>query len=219
MIKLYSYFRSSAAFRVRIALHYKGLKHEIIPIHLLKEGGEHLKSDFKKLNPQGLVPVLVSDDGEVISQSMSILEYLEEMNPTPSLLPTSHVERSYVRTLANMVVCDIHPLNNLRVLRYLKHELKLEDESKNKWITHWIHHGFQAIESTLAQSGASLPYCLGDTPTFADVCLIPQVYNALRNQCKMDAFPTIQKIYENCMKLEAFKKAAPENQIDYEQTP
>jgi maleylacetoacetate isomerase len=210
---LYTYFRSSAAYRVRIALNLKGLDYEPRFVHLLKEGGEQRRAEYQKLNPQGLVPTLI-DEGATLTQSLAIIEYLEEAYPKPPLLPRRARDRAYVRALAQIVACDIHPLNNLRVLNYLKGGLVQGQEACRRWIQHWIHEGFSAFERHLESSAATGRYCFGDTPTLADICLVPQVYNARRFECDLSAFPTIQAIDENCMDLPAFQRAAPEHQPD-----
>lgn len=208
---LYSYFRSSAAYRVRIALNLKNIPYEIRPVHLLKDGGEQLKPDYLALNPQGRVPTLVAD-GQILTQSAAIIEYLEETCPNPPLLPADAFERAYVRALTQVVACDIHPLNNLRVLKYLQTEFQLEDTKG--WYLRWIEQGFEAIEILLKQHGKSGRFCLGDTPGMADAFLIPQVYNAMRVNCDMSRFPSIRDIYQNAMQETAFIEAAPENQSD-----
>jgi maleylacetoacetate isomerase len=210
---LYSYFRSSAAYRVRIALNLKNINYEIRPVHLLKNGGEQLKADYLALNPQGRVPVLVVGN-TVLSQSSAIVEYLEEVYPNPPLLPANAIERAYVRSLAQIIACDIHPLNNLRVLDYLKGSIK--DEFQQAWRSHWIQEGFTALEQLLQKSAYRGRFCFGDTPGMADVFLIPQVYNALRYGCEMKSYPLISGIYENCMQEASFSNAAPENQPDAE---
>ncbi|MGR8940018.1 MAG: maleylacetoacetate isomerase [Gammaproteobacteria bacterium] len=210
---LYSYFRSSAAFRVRIALNLKNIEHEIRPVHLLKNGGEQFNDDFLALNPQGRVPVLVTHD-TVLTQSSAIIEYLEEVYPVPPLLPADPIARAYVRALTQIIACDIHPLNNLRVLSYLKDTLHLEH--KEAWYKHWIQDGFSALEQRLQKSEYPGLFCFGDMPGMADAFLIPQVYNALRFDCDVKSFPLIDGIYRHCMQEPAFAKAAPENQPDAE---
>jgi len=207
---LYSYFRSSAAYRVRIALNLKNVEYEIHPLHLLKKGGEQRQSAYRAVNPQGLVPALVVGD-KVLTQSLAIIEYLEETYLSPPLMPGSTIERAYVRSLAQIIACDIHPLNNLRVLNYLKDTF---DGDTAHWYCHWIQEGFAALEQLLERNDCKGPFCLGDKPGMADVFLIPQIYNALRLHCEMKAFPLIGRIYENCLTEVAFSKAAPENQPD-----
>ena len=215
MLTLYTYFRSSAAFRVRIALHLKGLTFDAVPIHLLRDGGEHLKSDYQRRNPAGFVPML--EHGDIrLTQSLAILEYLEDLQPTPPLLPATPEARAWVRAIALQIACDIHPLNNLRVLRYLKSPLGMDDNARQVWSQHWIAAGFTAIERTLIERAPMGRYCYGDTPTMADCCLIPQVFNALRVECPLENFPSIVRVYESCMQLPAFQRAAPQAQSDAE---
>ena len=212
-MKLYSYWRSSAAYRVRIALNLKRLDYEVIPVHLLKDGGEQLQAEYRSINPQGIIPALI--DGDVsLGQSLAIMDYLETRYPEPSLYPEAPEERAFVQQLALVVACDIHPLNNLRVLKYIKHTLKLDDETKNEWIQHWIKNGFTALETLLNDRNWEGPYCVGGQVTIADACLIPQIYNARRFEIPMDHFPTLVRIEQACMELEAFRRAAPENQVD-----
>lgn len=213
MIKLYSYFRSSASYRVRIALHYKGLPFQTLPVHLLKEGGEQKKTEYLRLNPQGLVPYLI--DGKYgISQSLAILEYLEEAYPHPALLPQQAADRAYVRSIAQTIACEIHPLNNLRVLDYLKNILGVDEEAKKQWYHHWCKTGLQALESQLQQMGKADIFCLGQTPTLADVCLVPQWFNAQRFEVDLTAFPKLAEIVSHCLALESFARAAPAVQPD-----
>ncbi|MGI9343896.1 MAG: maleylacetoacetate isomerase [Gammaproteobacteria bacterium] len=203
---LYSYWRSSAAYRVRIALNLKGLEHEIRPISLLRDGGEHRKASYLEINPQGMVPTLV--DGDLtIGQSIAILEYLEEAYPERPLLPASPADCSRVRQLMNIVCCDIHPLNNLRVLQYLDTELNVDQVAKDAWYGRWIHAGFDAFEKMLVESGT---YCAGDAPGLADACLVPQVYNARRFGVPLDAYPRIVEIADRCNALQEFIDASPE---------
>jgi len=212
MTTLYGYFRSSAAYRVRIALNLKGLDYDQIPVNLVK--GEQRGDDHLMRNPQGLVPSLVLDDSSVINQSLAICEYLDEVHPEPALLPINALERARVRALAQSVACEIHPLNNLRVLKYLVREMGADEAAKLAWYHHWIAEGFTALEATLSNAPSSGDFCHGDTPTLADICLIPQVYNAERFECGLSAYPTIQRIAANCRSLPAFEKAAPEVQPD-----
>lgn len=211
---LYSYWRSSAAYRVRIALNLKGLEYALKPVHLVKDGGEQHHDAYRKLNPQQLIPTLV--DGErVIRQSLAIIEYLDEAYPdAPRLLPHDLRERTRVRTLAQMVMCDIHPLGNLRVLQYLTRELGASDEQKLAWSRHWIEVGFEAMEALLAGSPEVGRFCSGDEPGLADCCLVPQVYNARRFGVPLDPYPTITRIDAACRELDAFQRAAPEVQPD-----
>lgn len=206
-IRLYSYWRSSAAYRVRIALNYKGLDHEIVPVSLAPGVSEHRGDAYREKNPQMLVPYL--EDGELgISQSMAILEYLEEAYPGVRLLPTSDPLRSRVRAFCNMIACDIHPLNNLRVMNYIKTEFGADPTGD--WYTHWIHEGFRAAEA-LASDG---PYVFGREVTLADACLVPQMYNAKRFSVSLDDFPKLVAIVDNCNELTAFQDASPEAQSD-----
>ncbi len=207
-MELYSYFRSSAAYRARIALNLKGIEHTLAPVNLLK--GEHKSDGYKTLQPQGLVPALKLDDGRVINQSTAIMEYLEARFPQPPLLPEDAYEAAVVRGWVNLIACDIHPLNNLRVLKYLVHKLGVDDKAKLAWIAHWIHEGFTALESQISAA----PYCFGERVTLADVYLVPQVYNALRFNIDMTAFPKINAVCDACNALAAFDKARPENQPD-----
>lgn len=210
-MKLYSYFRSSAAYRVRIGLALKNLAFDLAPVHLVKHGGEHKLPDYTAINPQQLVPAFETADGEVLTQSLAILEFLEESYPQTPLLPTDKVARAKVRALCQMIACDIHPLNNLRVLTYLKNELNISDEQKTVWYQHWVTQGFEVLEIMLPEQAK---FCYGDTPTLADCCLIPQVYNALRFNCDMSQYPKIWQIYQHCNTLAAFINASPEQQRD-----
>ena len=212
-MKLYTFFRSSAAYRVRIALNLKGLDYTAVPIHFRKEGGQHRKPEFLKLNPQGLLPVL--QDGEVtLSQSLAIIEYLDEVYPDTALLPIDAIDKANVRAMTQLIACEIHPLNNLRVLGYLKNKLDQDDDSVNEWYQHWVALGFDALEVMISSKGGQ--YCYGDTITIADTCLIPQVYNALRFKCDMSKYPQINRIYSELNSLAAFQEAAPEVQPDAE---
>ena len=214
MRTLYSYWRSSAAYRVRIALNLKGMEYVIAPVHLVRDGGEQHREDYRKLNPQKLVPTLV-DGSHVLRESMAIIEYLEEAYPaTPRLLPRAALACARVRELAQMVACDIHPVGNLRVLQYLQRELGASDEQKLAWSRHWIEVGFDAIEAVLASGKHAGEFCEGDTPTLADCCLIPQVYNARRFEVPLARYPTIVSIDAACARLEAFQRAAPDAQAD-----
>jgi len=211
--KLYTYWRSTAAYRVRIALNLKGVEYTSLPVHLIRDGGEQHKPGFRQRNPQGLVPVL-SENGIDISQSLAIIAYLEETRPQPPLLPSAPVERARVRSLATMIACDIHPICNLRVLQYLGGELDIDDDQRNGWIHHWIRQGFDAVETRLSGDKATGTFCHGEQPGLADICLVPQVYNADRFECDMDSYPTIRRIQQACLELAEFRDAAPENQID-----
>lgn len=214
-MKLYGFFRSSAAYRVRIALNLKGLEYETVAVHLTKDGGQQFSDAYKALNPTSLIPTLV--DGELtVAQSMAILEYLEETYPQPALLPADVAGRARVRALAQTIACDVHPLNNLRVLKYLKQDLGVDEDTKNKWYKHWISVGLGSVEAMLAGHSATGRYCHGDQPTMADVLLVPQVFNARRFECDLDAMPTITRIVAACVELEAFARAEPAKQPDAE---
>jgi len=211
---LYSYWRSSAAYRVRIALNLKGLDYAIAPVHLVRGGGEQHHDEYRALNPQQLVPTLV-DGGNVVRESLAIIEYLEDAYPdTPRLLPPGALACARVRALAQAVACDIHPIGNLRVLQYLQRELGASDEQKLAWSRHWIEIGFDAIEAMLTAIPRSGVFCEGNAPSMADCCLIPQVYNARRFGVSLAHYPTINSIDAVCRKLEAFRIAAPEAQAD-----
>ncbi|WP_431687962.1 maleylacetoacetate isomerase [Hahella sp. NBU794] len=213
MMQLYDYWRSSAAYRVRIALNLKGLPYEAHSVHLVKDGGQQHQSDYKALNPQGLVPLLT--DGEFrLNQSLAIIEYLEDSHPTPALLPADPQTKAQVRAFSQVIACDIHPLDNLRVLQYLTGPMEVNEEKKLVWYQHWILEGFKALEQMAASYADKGPYCFGEQVTMADVCLIPQVYNANRFNCPMMNFPRLREINDNCLKLEAFQKATPEQQAD-----
>ena len=212
-MKLYTYFRSSAAYRVRIALGLKGLKPEMIPVHLLRDGGEQSTPEYLALNRQGLIPAL-DNDGLLVTQSMAICEYLDEIQPTPPLLPKGPAARARVRALALAIACEIHPLNNLRVLNYLTGTLGLSEAQKLAWYHHWIRLGFTAMEAQLAAESASGNFCHGDAPTLADVFLVPQVANARRFDLDLSVFPTLLRIDAKCRELPAFIAAAPQNQAD-----
>ena len=213
-MKLYGYFRSSAAFRVRIALNLKELAFEQVPIHLRKN--EQQKESYLALQPQGLVPVL-EDEGEVFIQSLAIIEYLDETHPTPPLLPGHPAARARVRALAQAIACDIHPIDNLRVLRYLARPLGHDEKAIEAWFNHWIKLGFDGIERILAGDGQAGKFCHGDTPGLADLCLVPQVFNARRYPSfDMSPYPTITRIFDACMALDAFERARPERQPDAE---
>ena len=211
-MKLYSYFRSSAAYRVRIALNLKGLAYETMPVHLVKEGGHNRRPEFRAINPQMRVPALVVPTGDVLIQSLAIIEYLDETHPEPPLLPKDPIARAQARALAEIVACDIHPLNNIGSLRYLKRELHHEQAAIDAWYHHWVLTGFEALEA-LVRPG---PYACGGAVTVADLCLVPQVYNARRLNVPLDKFPKIVAIDTACLALSAFDRARPENQPDAE---
>ena len=208
-MKLYTYWRSSAAYRVRIALNLKGLSHELITVDLV--AGDHKLDEYKAVNPQALVPTL-EVDGLALSQSLAIIEYLDECYPETPLLPQDPVNRAAVRSLAQTVACDIHPLNNLRVLKYLVGELEVGKDAKDIWYAHWIGEGFNGIEARLQETAGK--FCFGDAPTLADVFLVPQVYNARRFNCDLNYFPKIVEVEQHCLTLDAFDKARPERQPD-----
>lgn len=212
-IVLYTYWRSSAAYRVRIGLALKGLAFEARPVHLVREGGEQHHDAYRGLNPQQLVPTLLHD-GHVLTQSLAILEYLEERFPQVPLLPADAAGRARVRALAQLVACDIHPINNLRVLKYLSEELGVSAEQKGAWYRHWVALGLQALETQLARDPETGLFCHGDTPTIADCCLVPQLYNARRFECDLTPYPTLIAIADRCEQLEAFVDARPDRQAD-----
>lgn len=212
-MELYTYFRSSAAYRVRIALNLKGLQADYRYVHLVKDGGQHRKPEYLALNPQGLVPALV-DDGNVLTQSLAIMEYLDETHPEPQLLPKDPVGRARVRALAQVVACEIHPVNNLRILKYLEKEFGIDEAGRKQWYRHWVTEGFIALEKMLADNQETGRFCHGDAPTIADLCLVPQVFNARRFEMDMTRFPVIARIDAECLKLNAFSSAAPERQLD-----
>jgi maleylacetoacetate isomerase/maleylpyruvate isomerase len=212
-VKLYTYFRSSAAFRVRIALNLKGLAYEPSFVHLPK--GEHRKPEYGSLNPQGLVPTL-EDGGRLLTQSLAIIEYLEETHPNPPLLPKDPHARARARSLALLVACEIHPLNNLRTLTHLKKELGQSEEQVNAWYRHWIADGMAKLEAAMATTPGTGKYSQGDAPGIADCCLVPQVFNAQRYKCDLAPYPTVRRVFEACMRLESFDRAQPGKQPDAE---
>jgi maleylpyruvate isomerase len=214
-MKLYDYFRSSAAYRVRIGLRLKGLDYESVPVHLLRDGGEQLKDAYRAINPSAAVPALV-DHGATVTQSLAILEYLDETHPLVPLMPRDVLGRARVRSLALMIACDIHPVNNLRILRYLVKEAGLSEEAKNAWYVHWVQEGFAALEAHLAGSPDTGRFCHGDAPTIADCLLVPQVFNARRFNIDMAPYPTIARIDATCVALPAFAAAHPSAQPDAE---
>ena len=213
MLRLYTYFRSSAAYRVRIALALKGLDYERVPVHLLQDGGQQHAPAYRTLNPAGLVPALQAD-GAVLTQSLAIIEYLDEVHPAPALLPPDALGRARVRALALAVACDIHPVNNLRVMQYLGGPLGVGEAERNAWTRHWIALGFAALEQQLAASGDTGLCCHGDAPTLADCCLVPQAFNARRFGLALDAWPTLARIVTHCEALPAFAQAHPARQPD-----
>ena len=214
-MKLYGYWRSSAAYRVRIALNLKGISAEQLSVHLVRDGGEQHKAVYSALNPLELVPTLTLDDeldADALSQSLAIIEYLDEIHPQSPLLPASALERAHVRAMALTVACEIHPLNNLRVLQYLTQTLGVDEAAKNTWYHHWVASGFAALETLLVRHSGR--YCFGDTVTLADLCLVPQVYNAMRFNVDLTPYPNIMRVWAECNQLEAFADAAPERQAD-----
>jgi len=214
-MKLYSYFRSSAAFRVRIALNFKGVAYETVPVHLLKGGGEQLSEQFRRVNPQALVPVLQGDDW-TLTQSLAIIEYLEERFAQPALLPEDPLERAQVRSIALVVACDIHPLNNLRVLRYLAGPIGADEQARSAWQRHWIELGLHRIEQDLAARGQGGRFAFGDRVSLADLMIVPQVFNARRVGCDLQPMPMLTAICDRCMQLDAFARAQPSAQPDAE---
>ena len=212
---LYGYFRSSASYRVRIALNLKALPYEYRSVHLSRGGGEQFGAAFRAQNPLSVVPVLVHE-GQRLTQSLAILEYLEELRPEPALVPAAPLERARVRALALTVACEIHPLNNLRVLNYLTQTLAVAADAKNEWYRHWVALGLAAIETELKTSADTGDFCHGDTPTIADCCLVPQLFNARRFGCELSPYPTLLAIEARCLALPAFRDAAPERQPDAE---
>ena len=215
MIALHTYYRSSAAYRVRIALELKALGWAAIPVHLMRNGGEQHAPAFSAINPAELVPVL-QEDGLTLNQSLAIMEYLEERHPAPALLPPDPAGRARVRAMALAVACDIHPLNNSRVLQYLENTLGLDRERRQAWYAHWVGLGFAALEARLAAEPDTGRCCHGDSPTLADCCLVPQVYNAERFKVPLAPYPTLLRITAHCRELDAFRRAAPEVQGDAE---
>jgi maleylacetoacetate isomerase len=210
-MKLYDYWRSSASYRVRIALNLKNLPYQSIPIHLLND--EQREPAFRAINPQGFVPLLV--DGEhSLTQSLAMIEYLDETHPTPPFLPTTPAERARVRAIALVVACDIHPLNNKRILDYLRAPLGHDKATVDTWYKHWVDEGLQTLEKILAGNKQTGKFCHGDQITLADICLVPQVANALRFACPLENYPTVRRIYAECLKHPAFDKAQPDQQPD-----
>jgi len=212
-MQLYTYFRSSAAYRVRIALGLKGLDWTAIPVHLVRDGGEQHSATYKALNPGALVPTL-KDGGAVINQSLAIIEYLDERHPEPPLLPVDAVARAQVRALAYDIACDVHPLNNLRVLQYLENQLQVDAQAKQQWYLHWVKLGLEAFEQQLANHQQAGPFCYGEVPTLADICLVPQVFNAHRFGFDTGHLARITRAVQACEALPAFQQARPERQAD-----
>lgn len=211
-MKLYSFFRSSAAYRTRIALNLKSVSYEIAPIHLSRDGGKQKSAEFRAVNPQMRVPALALSGGEVLTQSLAIIEYLDEIYPDPPLLPADAVERARVRAAAQLIACDIHPLNNLVTLNYLKTPLKHDQAEVNAWYASWVELGFEALERMIRPG----PYAFGSRVTLADICVVPQVYNARRFKVPLERFPNILAVDAACLKLPAFDRARPESQPDAE---
>jgi maleylacetoacetate isomerase len=211
-MKLYSYFRSSAAYRARIALNLKGLAYDTVPVHLVRNGGHNRRPEFRAVNPQMRVPVLATDSGDTLIQSLAIIEYLDETHPDPPFLPKDPIARAKVRALAELIACDIHPLNNTSALRYLKNQMTQEQAAIDAWYHHWVIEGFTALEALIAPG----PYAWGRSVTLADICLVPQVANARRLKVPLDKFPKIVAVDAACLALPAFDRARPENQPDAE---
>ena len=211
-MKLYGYFRSSAAYRVRIALNLKGLSYAQQSVHLTRDGGWQWSAEYRAVNPQKRVPALALDSGEILLQSLAIVEYLDEIHPQPPLLPAGPVERAQVRAVSQIIACDIHPLNNTSALNYLKGPLKHEQAAVDDWYRHWVMQGFEAIEALIRPG----PYAFGANVTIADLCLVPQVFNARRFKVDMGKYPKITAVDAACLKLAAFDKARPDNQPDAE---
>ncbi len=207
-MELYNYFRSSASYRVRIALALKGLDFEYKPVHLSKN--EQFKESYAAVSASRLVPLL-KDGDTVLTQSLAIVEYLEETHPEPPLLPRDAADRARVRALALDIACEIHPLNNLRVLRYLVHDLKVSEDDKNRWYRHWVETGLEAVERQLASDPRTGRFCHGERPGVADLCLVPQIFNARRLEARLDHVPTVMRVFDACMALEAFEQTRPEN--------
>ena len=205
-MQLYNYFRSSASYRVRIALALKGLDYDYMPVHLLKN--EQLGPAFAQMSPAGLVPVL-QDGDKLLTQSIAIIEYLDETHPEPSLLPGDAFKRARIRALAQDVACEIHPINNLRVLRYLVRDLKVSEDDKNRWYRHWVETGLEVVERQLASGAGTGKFCFGDAPTLADCVLVPQIHNAQRMECRLDHVPTVMRVFAECMQHDAFAKTQP----------
>jgi maleylpyruvate isomerase len=214
-MKLYTFFRSSASYRVRIALNLKGIAYEQVPIHLRRGGGEQLQPAYKALNPQALVPAL-EDNGRILTQSVAIMEYLEEKYPAVPLLPKDPPHRALVRSMALVIACEVHPIQNLRVINYVKSKYDQTDEQVNHWAQHWIDVGLMALEEMIVAQPNPRRFCFGNTPTLADICLVPQLGNARRYGCDLSRYPNILSIEKNCMALPAFADAAPEKQPDAE---
>ena len=214
-MKLYTFFRSSASYRVRIALNFKGVSYEQAPIHLRRSGGEQFTAAYKAVNPQALVPAL-EDNGKILTQSLAIIEYLEDKYPRPPLLPADPADKALVRGMALVIACEVHPIQNLRVLNYVKKEYSQTDDQVNRWAQHWINLGLAALEQLIVAQPKRGKFCFGDTPTLADICLVPQLGNARRYGSDLSQYPNILGVEKNCMTLPAFVNAAPEKQPDAE---
>lgn len=214
-MKLYTFFRSSASYRVRIALNLKALNYDQIPIHLRRGGGEQFTANYQNINAQALVPTL-EDDGRYLIQSLAIVEYLEEKYPSPPLLPKAAADRAVVRSMALVIACEVHPIQNLRVLNYIKNEYQQNDEQVNRWAQHWIELGLAALEQMINAQTARGTFCFGDTPTLADICLVPQLGNARRFGCDLSRYPKILSVEKACIVIPAFADAAPDKQPDAE---
>ena len=214
-MRLFSQARNSAGWRVRIALALKGIDYEYAAVHLVQEGGQQFAAGFKAMNPAALVPVL-DDDGTILTQSLAIIEYLDETRPLPPLLPAAAAERARVRAIALAIACEIHPLNNLRVLGYLNKTLGIAEEQRNAWYRHWVETGLATLEAMLAGDPRTGVCCHGDIPTLADVCLVPQIFNAQRFKARLDHVPTVMRIHEHCLTLPAFAASVPAEQPDAE---
>lgn len=210
---LYSYFRSSSSYRVRIALALKGVAFDIAPVNLVKDGGQQFSPEYQKLNPQSLVPCLVHE-GQVLAQSMAIMEYLDDVHPEPALVFGAPKDKAYIRRLSQLVACEVHPLNNVRVLKYLQGTMNADEGARNAWYAHWSLTGMRAFERILKDSGRAGDFCLGDRVSMADLCLVPQLYNMRRYNVPLDELPLCRRIEAHCVRLPAFQKAAPEAQAD-----
>lgn len=215
-MQLYSYFRSSCSYRCRIALNLKGLETEYIPVHLLKGGGEQRQDKYKKLNPQGLVPALVTDDEDIVIQSLAIIEWLDEIYPEPALLPQEPNLRARVRAFGQIIACEIQPLQNTRILQHLSQEFGQDQEQINRWCQRWIGDGLKACEDLLQKCQVKTEFCFGNSPGLAEICLIPQIFSAHRFKVDLDPFKNIRRVYDKCVVLDAFERAHPNNQPDAE---
>lgn len=215
-MKIYTYFRSSAAYRVRIALNLKGLQYDTELVHLLKDGGQQNAASYRALSPLGTVPCLETDEGGHLTQSLAIIEYLDEVHPEVPLLPARPADRARVRGIAQTIACDIHPINNLRVLNFLGEQFQVSLDGREAWYRHWVNEGLLAVEKMLANDPRTGRFCHGDSPGLADCCLVPQVFNAQRFNCSLEQMPTIRRIYQACEALAPFQAASPVNQPDAE---